>query len=83
MENPEKESYAQGIWYGRVVRLVSVIGHLEPSDVLWKVIEQDVGVCTRAYVAKDVVSWHRHRLRIHGHLRAASKGVLECHPTWC
>jgi len=73
----------QGIWYGRVARLLSLIGHLEPSDVLWKVIEQDVGACTRAYLAKDAVSWHSHRLRIQDHLRATLKGAIECYPTWC
>lgn len=72
----------QGWWARRVDRLVRLTGHLEPFDALYRVIEQDVGACTRAYLAKDRAAWCWYALRIHHHLQRAPKGSLECHPTW-
>lgn len=71
-----------GAWWRRVHRLVLLTGHLEPCDVLYRVIAQDVGGCTFAYLRKDLVTWRWHVLQIHLHLRQAPKGYLECHPTW-
>ena len=75
-------SHAQSLWYGRIVRLIELMGHLEPSDLLWTEIEADLGACTRAYVAKDLVSWRLYALRIKVRL-LAQKGPLDCRPTWC
>lgn len=72
----------QAFWYGRLVRLVNLTGHLEPADDLYKVIEADIGACTRAYVAKDKPLWTAHLLRIRLRLEQ-QRGPLECHPTWC
>lgn len=71
-----------GAWWRRVHLLVQLTGHLEPCDVLCRIIAQDVGGCTFSYLKKDLVTWRWHELRIHHHLRQAPKGYLESEPTW-
>lgn len=75
--------FRQRLWYGRVVRLVKLMGYLESSDLLWKAIEPDLGACTKAYLDNDPVSWRLHALRIEARLACMPKGALECRPTWC
>jgi hypothetical protein len=75
-------SHAQALWYGRIVRLIEVMGHLEPSDLLWSEIEADLGACTQAYLAKDVLSWRMYVCRIKAKVWSQT-GPLECRPVWC
>ena len=72
----------QSLWYGRIVRLMKIMGHVEPSDALWRDIEADLGACTKAYLAKDVRRWRWHALRVEARVHL-TEGPLECLPTWC
>lgn len=72
----------QAYWYGRVHAYIKLTGHLEHVDLIWKVIESDIGACTRAYLRKDVAAWNHHVTRIGLHLDL-QKGPIECYPTWC
>lgn len=75
-------AHAQSLWYGRIVRLIKMMGHLESSDLLWKAIEADLGACTKAYLENDVIRWRWHALRIEAKVHL-TEGPLECQPTWC
>lgn len=72
----------RAFWYGRVVRLVKLTGHIEEADLTWKVIAPDIGACTRAYLCKDLDGWSHHLTRIRLHLYM-QKGSIQCRPTWC
>lgn len=69
-------------WYGRVLSLVTLTGHLEEADVIWKLIETDIGGCTRAYSRKDLEGWSLHFARIRLRL-ARENGPIDSYPTWC
>jgi hypothetical protein len=75
-------SHAQSQWYGRIVRLIEVMGHLEPSDLLWKEIEADLRACTQAYLEKDVLRWRFYVCRIKAKVWSQT-GPLKCRPIWC
>lgn len=69
-------------WYGRVFSLVTLTGHLEEADVIWRIIEADIGGCTRAYLSKDLERWSTHFARIRVRL-GMQRGPIESYPTWC
>lgn len=69
-------------WYGRAFGFVTLTRHPEEADVIWKLIETDIGWCTRAYLNKNLEGWSLHfaRMRLR---RAREKGPLKSYPTWC